>query len=76
MYTSKHDALCVRFVQSITEQIVNFGKNSSDSSLTLLKKAVAIMLFPQSILDQVKLVPKNVSGGLEPGEPGFPYNLI
>jgi hypothetical protein len=50
-------------VQSITEQMVNFGKNSNDNSLTLLKKAVAIMLFPQNILDQVKLAPKNVNGG-------------
>jgi hypothetical protein len=56
--------------------MVNFGKNSNDNSLTLLKKAVAIMLFPQSILDQVKVASKNPNGGSEPGEPGFPKDMI
>ena len=63
-------------MQSITEQMVNFGKNSNDNYLTLLKKAVAIMLFPQSILDQVKIAPKNANGGSEPGEPVFPKDMI
>ena len=45
-YTDKHDALCINFVRALTDQILNFGKNSNDNSLSLLKKTMAVMLFP------------------------------
>ena len=44
--TKKYDELCVNFARSQVDKILSFGKNFGDSSLSLLKRVAAVMLFP------------------------------